>query len=206
VNVPRVLAVSARRALGDSTWSAWCAELARAGVDALQVREKDLDDRALLDLTRRARLAFSRPRLLIVNGRMDVARAAAADGVHLPASGLPTRAVRRTVGKSLLVGRSTHVVDEVRRAADEGADYVLFGPVHSTPSKAGRLEPRGVSLLAEAVRIGVAVLAVGGIDEPGRALEAIGVGAHGVAGIRAFLDPTRAAALVAAVQGATNNP
>jgi len=197
------MAISSRAGLGALSWESWCRELADAGVPSLQVREKDLEDRDLTGLTRIARAALVPPAVLLVNGRLDVAAATGADGVHLPADGLPTREVRRALGPGRLVGRSTHSLDEIRRARDDGADYVLFGPVHATPSKAGRLAPRGISSLAEAARIGMPVLALGGIDSPSRAQEALAAGAHGVAGIRAFLDPGHAAEMLAAVLEAT---
>jgi thiamine-phosphate pyrophosphorylase len=200
---PRLLAISDRRALGSAGFEAWCATLRDAGVGALQVREKDLDDRALLDLAHAGRRSFVLPGLLLINSRADVARAAGADGVHLPASGLPVAAVRRVLGAgSFLVGRSTHSAAEVALARDEGADYALFGPIHETPSKAGRIAPRGISSLAEACRLGLPVLALGGLDDPGLAAEAIAAGAHGIAGIRGFLDAGRARAIVAAVDQA----
>jgi thiamine-phosphate pyrophosphorylase len=200
MNVPRLLAVSDRRALGAGTWNTWCRRLAAAGVPALQLREKDLDDRALVELAGLARECFPAPRQLLVNGRADLAIAAGADGVHLPASGLPVAAVRRVAaGRPLLVGRSTHDLDDVRRAHEEGADYVVFGPVFATPSKAGRLEPRGISSLRAATAIGVPVLAIGGVEDGQHATQALAAGAWGVAGIRAFLDEARAAELVHAV-------
>ncbi len=204
--LPRILAISDRPTLAHGGWEPWCATLAAAGVDALQVRAKELDDRALLGLARAARRAFPAPGLLLVNARADVARAAGADGVHLPVSGLPVAAVRRALGGGpRLVGRSTHSAAEVERARDEGADYALFGPVHETPSKAGRISPRGISSLAEVCRLGLPVLALGGIDEPARAAEAIAAGAHGIGGIRGFLDAGRARAIVVAVTQTLEN-
>jgi thiamine-phosphate pyrophosphorylase len=203
--VPRTLAISDRAAhAGD--WESWCASLAEAGVEALEVREKSVSDRELLALARAARVRFPPPRLLLVNGRADVALAADADGVHLPAAGLPAAAARAVVGPALLVGRSTHEAAEVEDAAVGGIlDYVLFGPIHATPSKAGRIEPRGISSLADVARRGVPILAIGGIEDAERAAAAIAAGAHGVAGIRAFLDPERAKVIVAAVRGAAGS-
>ncbi|GMU66533.1 MAG: putative thiamine-phosphate synthase 2 [Acidobacteriota bacterium] len=205
MKAPRILAISDRAALGGD-WEAWCAAMAEAGVDALQIREKSASDRELLALARAARRRFPRPGLLLVNGRADVALAAAADGIHLPARGLPPAAVRAIAGPVLLIGASTHELREVEAAVAEGfADYVLFGPLHATPSKAGRIEPRGISSLAGAARCGAPVLAVGGIDDAARAAAAIAAGAHGVAGIRAFLDPERTREIVAAVRAATSS-
>lgn len=194
--MPRLLAISDRRQLGGGDWSAWCSALGAAGVPALQVREKDLDDRARLELASAARAALPPTTALLVNGRADLALAAGAQGVHLPADGLPVAAVRRAAGRTWLVGRSTHALDEVRRAHGEGADYVVFGPVFETPAKTGWLAPRGLDALAEAVRVGVPVLALGGLDDAERAAAALAAGAWGVAGVRAFADPRRAAELV----------
>lgn len=200
MKIPRTLAISDRAALG-LDWESWCAGLAEAGVEALQVREKSLTDRELLALARAARRAFPPPGLLLVNGRADVALAAGADGVHLPAAGLPAAAARAVVGPARLLGASTHHAGEIEAAAVSGLiDYVIFGPLHATPSKAGRVEPRGISSLSEVARRGIPVLAVGGIDDGARAAAAIATGAHGVAGIRAFMDPERTRAIVAAVR------
>ncbi len=168
------------------------------GVEALHLREKDLDDRDLYDLTVRTRRTFPLPGLLLVNRRLDIALAAGASGVHLPAEGLPTGEVRRRAPSGFLVGRSTHTLNEVETAAREGADYVVFGPVFDTPSKTGRIEPRGLSALSRASAQGVPVLAIGGID-PGNAAVVMRAGACGVAAMRAFFDAASAARMVAAV-------
>lgn len=201
MTAPRLLAVSDRHALGATSFESWCRQLAAAGVAALQVREKDLDDRARFELACAARAAFPPPGTLLVNGRVDLALAAAADGVHLPATGLPVAALRRATRRPLLVGRSTHTLAEVRRALAEGADYVVFGPIFATPSKAGRIRPRGISSLAAAAAIGIPVLALGGIEDGERAERALAAGAWGVAGVRGFLAPGRRAELVRALAG-----
>jgi thiamine-phosphate pyrophosphorylase len=198
VSIPRLWAVTDRRQPGAADWRGWCARLAALGVPALQVREKDLDDRGLLELATAARAAFPRPGLLVVNRRFDVALAAGADGVHLPADGLSVRRVRAAVPAGFLVGRSTHTLAEIATAREEGADYVFFGPIHATPAKSGLGSPHGVSSLARAAAEGVPVIAIGGLDES-NARAALGAGAHGVAAIRAFADIARARALVAAL-------
>ncbi len=101
---------------------------------------------------------------LLVNDRVDVALAAGADGVQLPASGLPVKAARRISGR-LLVGASTHSVAEARMAEAGGADLVLFGPVFATSSKPAPVEPLGLERLQELVRaVELPVFGVGGID------------------------------------------
>src|SRR5215213_1519112 len=115
----RLLAISDRRSLGDGDLSGWLHRLAAAGVDAVQIREKDLDDRAVWEITRAARAILPSTTRLLVNGRADIAVAAGADGVHLPSDGVPPAALRRRFGPGLLLGVSTHSVDEVERARDE---------------------------------------------------------------------------------------
>jgi thiamine-phosphate pyrophosphorylase len=160
----------------------WLGALGRAGIGAVQIREKDLDDRDLYDLARLARTALPPATRLLVNGRLDVALAAGADGVHLPADGVPVGALRKRFGGGALIGRSTHTVEEVERARDEGADYVTFGPVFPTPGKGA---PVGLEGLARAAATGVPVLALGGVTL-GRFGELAGAGAAGVAAIRLF--------------------
>jgi len=160
----------------------WLAALSRAGIGAVQIREKDLDDRDLYDLTRLARTALPSSIRLLVNGRIDVALAAGADGVHLPADGVPVRALRARFGNGVLIGRSTHTVEEVERARDEGADYVTFGPVFATPGKG---LPVGLAGLARAAAAGVPVFALGGVTLE-RFGDLAGAGAAGVAAIRLF--------------------
>jgi len=163
----------------------WFAALAAAGVDALQLREKHLDDLDLWRLARSARAAFPPPAVLLVNGRADVALAAGAEGVHLPAEGVPCSAVRARFGGGLLIGVSTHRLEEVERARREGADYVVFGPVYETPAKAAHGAPAGIRVLARAAALGIPVYALGGVTLE-RFAEVAATGAAGVAGIRLF--------------------
>ncbi len=164
------------------------ADVLRGGVRAVQLREKDLPVRSLIALgqTLRALTAPAGARLLI-NGRLDVMLAVDADGVHLPADGLPTRVVRRVIGPHKWLGVSTHSLREVERAAHEGADFVTFGPVYETASKARYGAPTGLREL-EAVcrRVHVPVFALGGITRT-RIPEVVAAGAHGVALISAIM-------------------
>jgi len=190
--VPRLLAITDRRALADralpQSFDTWLDELAAAGVDAVQVREKDLHDRALFALVRQVRDRLPTSVTVLVNGRLDVALAAGADGVHLPAAGLPAEPLRRWArehGADPLIGRSTHTLEEVAAAHRDGVDYVLFGPVFATPSKRHYGAPPGPDALREACRVGLPVLALGGLDADGLQVVA-DAGAAGAAGIRVF--------------------
>jgi thiamine-phosphate pyrophosphorylase len=161
----------------------------RGGARLVQLREKDLDGGALLDLAlelrRESRRAGAR---LLVNDRIDVALAADADGVVLPADSFPTDAARRLLGSDKLLARSTHSAAEVARAAHEGCNFALFGPIFATPSKRAYGAPQGIEGLRSAVApAAIPVFAVGGITAQ-NARQAIEAGAHGVAVIREVMD------------------
>lgn len=156
-------------------------EAVAGGVDAVQLREKDLPPDELADLARRLRDITRGRALLVVNASLEVALGAGADGVHLPEDApFP---VRR---EGLLVGRSVHSLDAARRAEAEGADYLIAGPVYETASHAG-LEPAGLALIEEVSRsVRVPVLAIGGVTAE-RVDEVIAAGASGVVVISAVL-------------------
>lgn len=151
------------------------------GLDYLQIREKDLPARQVFEFTLAVLEFRNRSRgpvrtKVLVNSRSDVAVAAGADGVHLPA------AAPRQVLPGLMVARSCHTVAEVEQT---DADLVTFGPVFRTPNKG---EPVGLELLREACRLGKTVFALGGVDWD-NAEECMRAGADGVAGIRLFQNP-----------------
>lgn len=196
-----LLAISDRRQVGAAGLVAWARRLAGAGVGAIQLREKDLSDLEILDLATRLRDAFPPPGRLLVNGRFDIALAADADGVHLPASGLPAAAVRRAVPAGFLVGCSTHDLDELSVARRAGADYATFGPVFPTPGKEG-LATRGLDGLRRAARLGLPLFALGGITSAEAIHQVARAGAAGVAGIRLFADEGRLVEAVAAAREA----
>jgi thiamine-phosphate pyrophosphorylase len=212
----RLLAVSDRASLarhgegrladlGEEHLTEWLRQLAAAGVDGLELREKDLDDRALYDLARLARALFPPPGRLLVNGRLDVALAAGADGVHLPADGVPVAPLRQRFGPRLLLGLSTHRVEEVMAAREAGADYVTFGPVYPTPGKERHGEPPGLAGLARAAAAGIPVYALGGVTLD-RLDEVAAAGAAGAAGIRLFQEVARLPELVRAANSAFPKP
>ena len=184
----------------DAEWRVLDAAIA-AGVGAVQLREKDLDGGALL--ARASRLA-ARCRAagvkLIVNGRVDVALGAAADGVQLPADGLPVAATRALLGPGRAIGCSVHGDAELTRSA--GADFLLFGPIYDTPAKRVFGPPQGLGALAAITRRAtVPVVAVGGIV-PERVAAVLRAGAAGVAVIGAILDAADPGAAVRAFRAA----
>jgi len=131
----------------------------------VQLRAKQLSGRALCDAGRALREVTRDRAYLVVNDRVDVARAVGADGVHLPVSGLPIPVARRIAGPSLWIGASTHSVAEATAATSLGADYLAFGPVWPTPSKASFGPAVGLPALQEAVAaVSVPVFALGGVD------------------------------------------
>jgi thiamine-phosphate pyrophosphorylase len=161
-----------------------------AGADWIQVREKDLDARPLEAVVRAAvKVSGGRARIF-VNDRLDVALAAGADGVHLGEASLPAARVaawRADAGRpEFSIGVSCHSVDGVRIAERAGADYVFFGPVFATPSKAPYGSPQGIERLAAACSgARIPVVAIGGITES-NAGECVAAGAAGIAAIRLF--------------------
>lgn len=162
---------------------------ARRGVAWIQLREKDLGARELLALARQA-LARARPfgARVLVNARLDVALAAGADGVHLPASTPPVSALRRIVPAGFLIAVSTHTVEEVRRAEREGADLAAFGPVFPTASKPGLTAIPGLRGLREACgAVSIPIAALGGLTAERESL-CRAAGAAMVAGIGMFQD------------------
>ena len=158
------------------------------GVSLFQIREKALSARVLYELTSRAaEITRGSSTRLLVNDRSDIARAAGADGVHLTSQSLPASVVRESCGPEFLIGVSTHSREEVLAARDQGADFVVFGPVFETESKLAFGAPQGLETLravtSEAGNF--PVLAIGGIslENIESCLEA---GARGVAAIRMF--------------------
>jgi thiamine-phosphate pyrophosphorylase len=165
------------------------AEAVRAGIDYMQLREKDLPSRELealaRDVVRTARDTGADTRVLI-NSRADVALAAGADGVHLRSNDLSPMDVRgiwRTAGAESqpVVAVSCHTEEEVRAAKLAGADFVVFGPVFGKSAAPGV----GLSRLSAACAHGIPVLALGGLNLE-NARSCVEAGAAGVAGIRLF--------------------
>ena len=200
-------------------------DAAAAGVDWIQLREKDLETGALLDLARgaiaaartgcsgfaggaggargqeRARMLNRIPNRILINDRLDVACAAGADGVHLGEGSIPIREVSGKMAQwkrvaqraDFLAGVSCHSVEAGIAAARDGAGYIFFGPVFTTPSKISFGPPQGLDALGELCRaVQIPVLAIGGITT-----ECLEAGCVGIAAIRLFQETKNVARLVA---------
>jgi thiamine-phosphate pyrophosphorylase len=157
------------------------------GVEWIQIREKDLPARELFHLVQDA-LALPNPHgsRILVNTRFDVALSAGAGGVHLPAGSPPPEKLRPLAPSGFLMGVSCHTVEEVRVAEQEGADYVVFGPVFAPRSKTSPLAPRGLDGLGRAANsVRIPVLALGGVTAD-NAEECVHAGAAGIAAIFLF--------------------
>lgn len=158
------------------------------GATAIQLREKDLGGKELFRLAERTRELCERYHAaLLINDRIDVALAVGAAGVQIGKASLSVQAVRSLVGPDKLIGASIHSLDEGREAERNGADFVVFGPVYFTPSKASFGTPHGLDTLAKVVqRLSVPVYAIGGIKSEN--IDAVRrAGVRGVAVISAIL-------------------
>ena len=184
-------------------------EVISAGLDCVQIREKDLSGKELAHVVREAlRIAAkysanSGVTQILINDRLDLALVEGAGGVHLPEDGLPVAEAKRLVRahgrerapeQSFLVGVSCHSQKAAEAAAASGADYIFFGPIFATPSKDAYGVPQGLDRLASVCRaVTVPVLAIGGIT-PENAASCIAAGAGGIAAIRLFQDGSNGAA------------
>ena len=163
-------------------------EALKSGLKAVQLREKDFGARDLLGMAYKMReLTKTYQARLFINDRVDIALAVEADGVHLGRESIPAHAVKKTFKDRLIIGVSTHSLDEAVDAEKGGADFVTLGPVYHTPSKMKYGEPIGIELLRSIKgKISIPVFAIGGIriDKVGEVKDA---GADGLALISAIL-------------------
>jgi thiamine-phosphate pyrophosphorylase len=168
------------------------------GVKAIQLREKDLCGRDLFFLAERSRkLCEAYGAALFINDRVDVALAVDAAGVQLSRASLPVETARILVGEKKLIGASTHSLQETKAAERAGADFIVFGPVYFTPSKAAYGDPQGLPALRTIVdNISLPIYAIGGI-KPDNIEPTKKTGIRGVALISAIVSaesPKEAAA------------
>jgi len=182
-------------------------EAAAAGVDWIQIREKNLSGKDCAALTSAALQRDARPSSMgsptriLVNDRVDVALSQGAGGVHLGENSLPVEEARKLAdarmgASDFLIGVSCHSVETATAAAQQGADYIFFGPVFSTPSKAAYGAPQGLARLAEVCRaVSLPVVSIGGVTLD-NAASCLSSGASGIAAIRLFQDAQDLASLV----------
>lgn len=188
---------------------------ANAGVDWIQIREKDLLGKDYISLTRgalqqtaRSPVSKSRPTRILINDRLDVALAENAGGVHLGENSLPLAETKWLVTaqagtRDFLVGVSCHSLEAAQSAAAGGADYLFFGPVFGTPSKASYGPPQGLERLAEVCRaLPIPVLAIGGITRA-NASSCLSSGSSGIAAIRLFQDTADISSVVRSLKSRT---
>jgi thiamine-phosphate pyrophosphorylase len=185
---------------------------ADAGVDWIQIREKELSGRDCGLLTRNALQLAARspasnafPTRILVNDRLDVALSERAGGVHLGENSLPLLEAKRFANaqaqsSNFLIGVSCHSLEAARSAASGGADYLFFGPIFATPSKAGFGAPQGLERLAAVCRaVSIPVLAIGGVTLE-NAASCFAAGAAGLAAIRLFQDAANISSVAASLR------
>lgn len=178
-----------------------------AGTDWIQIREKNLPASGLAQLLRAALAAILFPETsapsrahnlrahrtrILINDRLDIALAGKADGVHLGENSLPVSEAIRLLhdfqepSSEFMTGASCHSLASAEAAEADGADYLFFGPVFATPSKAAFGEPQGLQRLREVCRaVKIPVLAIGGVNAQ-TAAQCLDSGASGIAAIRLF--------------------
>jgi thiamine-phosphate pyrophosphorylase len=162
--------------------------IASAGVDMVQIRERDLSAKDLYCLTKAVNERLrGKGALIMINDRADIASCTGA-GVHLTTRSLPTAVMRTAFGPDILIGVSTHNQEEAEAAERGGADFIVFGPVFETPSKTEYRDPVGLAALNQVTnRLTIPVIALGGV-KLSNFREALDAGAAGVAGISMFTE------------------
>jgi thiamine-phosphate pyrophosphorylase len=188
LRAPVVCMVTDGVLMGEAAFTALVAATARAGVDVIQVRERDVEAGMLMRRTRAAIDAVSGTAArVVVNDRLDVALAAGAAGVHLRGDSFAAARARSLASDGFLVGRSVHSDEEAAQVeAAGGCDYLIFGTVFPSTHKPAGHQPAGLEALRRVcARVRIPVLAIGGITVENAAL-ASAAGAAGVAGISLF--------------------
>lgn len=202
---PCICLVAARSAAPPGDLVERVRDAVQAGVDMVQLREKELPGGDLLALAERLQAAIGGKALFVVNERVDVALACGADGVHLGERALPPRAARRIAGDALLVGRSVHSLESAMAADAEGADYLIAGTMFETASKPGKT-PEGLDLLRRIASVTYKpVLGIGGVT-PSNAPQLIEAGAAGVAVVSCVLAAPDPAKAVESLRAALRRP
>lgn len=160
----------------------------QGGVDVLQLREKNMSAKNVLELGKKVKqLCSEYGAIFIVNDRIDIAAILDADGVHLGQDDLDVKSAREILGKDKIVGVSTHAPEQALKAVADGADYIGVGPVFATPTKEGRI-PVGLDYVKWASEnIDIPAFAIGGIDEE-NVEKVLNAGANRFAVVRAIIN------------------
>ena len=160
-------------------------QLVDAGVNAIQIREKDLATKQLLSLTQDIQEVINKKALLMVNDRLDIALACNLDGVQISENGFPVELARELSGENLLLGRSVHNVTGAVEAEASGADFLIAGTIFKSTSHPESL-PAGLQLLEQINRaVALPCLAIGGITVE-NVQDVMRAGASGIALISAI--------------------
>lgn len=194
------------------------AAAAAAGIDWIQIREKDLSAREVSSLVREAlgqakqsARAVNQAAQILINDRLDIAITEQAAGIHLGENSVPVKNIRAWLRsrppspttEKFLVGVSCHSKESAISAAHDGADYIFFGPLFTTPSKSAYGAPQGPDRLAEVCRsVSIPVLAIGGITTD-TAPACLAAGAAGIAAIRLFQNPADLPSLVSRLRNSS---
>lgn len=200
----KTMAITGRAVKEERLWKRMLGAFRQEPPDYLEVRDKTAPDRSLLSRLQEAKQTLTGV-LILANGRFDLALAAGADGVILPANGLPVAPVRRQTPRGFLIGKSTHSVAEVREAAGAEADLVILGPIFDTPAKRQFGAPLSTSTLdgfPEVTPGAPELLLIGGI-RPGNIAQLLPFRSRfsGVAAIRMFEEADDPAAVVLQLRG-----
>lgn len=180
--LPRLYLLTDRHHTHQRPLTSVVSQALEAGARMVQIREKDLGTRQLIDVAQQLiPLIKQHQGIVVLNDRVDLVLALDADGVHLRSDSLPIHLARRLLGKDKLIGVSTHSVKEVRHAESEGADFVVLGPIFETPSKQIYGPPLGLHTLALACQGShLPIFAIGGIT-PQQVPAVLSTGAYGIA-------------------------
>lgn len=204
--VPSLYLITDRKAAGPRGLLSTVEAAFKGGVRLVQFREKDLSAKELLSLAIELKtLAVRYDAKIIINDRVDIALLADADGVHLTSTSYSPKEARGLLGENRLIGVSTHSLEEALAAEADGADFITFGPVFHTPSKADMGGPLGIDKLKEAgQKLSIPVFGLGGIDESNvKTVAAAGASVALISAIMASSDPEQAALnLLAAIESA----
>ena len=185
---PALYYITDRTQIVSGTLETRIAAAIAAGVDWVQIREKDLPARTLFSLAESAarQACQSGNTRVVVNDRLDVALAAKAHGVHLGTRSMPVNLARKIASPDFVIGASCHSLEEARTAQGAGADYIILGPIFPTPSKLQYGPPLGLETLRDVTsHVSIPVFAVGGVTLD-RTPQCLHNGAAGIAAIRLF--------------------